>query len=74
MEKLDELNVVKEYLIDQIYGISNESDKQTANAARGEVAGWAINIIKHKMDDRQNFLRHLLEDVLTEIKKLNSHG
>ena len=72
MEKLEELNAVKEYLIEQLYGISNECDKQTASAARGGVSGWAINIIKHKMDDRQNFLRHLLDDVLTEIKKLKN--
>lgn len=74
MEKLEELNIIKEYLIDQIYGISNESDRQVSNAERGQVDRWAINIIKHKMDDRQNFLRHLLEDILTEIKKIKENG
>ena len=74
MEKLEELKIIKEYLIDQIYEISNESDRQTANAQRGGVAGWATNIIKHKMDDRQNFLRHLLEDILTEIKKIKNEA
>jgi hypothetical protein len=62
MEKLDELKIVKEYLLDEIHKIIKE----------GKVSGYVINIILTKFTDRENHLRHLLDKILEEINEINN--
>ena len=69
MEKLDELKIVKEYLLDEIHKIIKEGEEETEKARRGKVSGYVINIISVKFADRENHLRHLLDEILEEINK-----
>jgi hypothetical protein len=68
MEKLDELNVVKEYLLDEIHKLIKNSEGEIQKARDGKVSGYVINIISLKFKDRENHLRHLLDENLEEIK------
>lgn len=72
MEKLDELNVVKEYLLEEIHKILKEGEAEIEKARDGKVSGYVINIISAKFTDRENHLRHLLDENLEEIKKIKN--
>jgi hypothetical protein len=73
MEKLDELNVIKEYLLDEIHKLIVERDIETEKAFNGKVSGYVINIINAKFADRENHLRHLLDKILIEIKNIKEN-
>jgi hypothetical protein len=72
MEKLDELKIVKEYLLDEIHKIIKEGEKEVEKARSGKVSGYVINIISTKFTDRENHLRHLLDEILEEINEMNN--
>lgn len=73
MEKLDELKVVKEYLLDEIHKLIKEGEAEVEKAHNGNVSNYVINIISAKFTDRENHLRHLLDEILNEIKKLTKN-
>jgi hypothetical protein len=72
MEKLDELKVVKEYLLDEIHKIIKEGETEVEKARSGKMSGYVINIISAKFADQENHLRYLLDGILEEINKINN--
>lgn len=73
MEKLDELNVIKEYLLEEIHNLNKAQDDETEKAFKGKVSGYVINIINAKFEDRKNHLKHLLDENLDEIKNIKEN-
>jgi len=71
MEKLDELKIVKEYLLEEIHKAIKNGEDEVEKAQNGKVSGYVINIISAKFADRENHLRYLLDGILEEIKKIN---
>lgn len=69
MNKLDELNVIKEYLLDEIHNLINQSDRQAEFARKGQVSDYIVNIIINELKRREDQVRHMLDDVLLEIEK-----
>ena len=72
MEKLDELKVVKEYLLEEIHKLYKNAEDEIQKARDGKVSGYVINMISLKFEDRENHLRHLLDEILEEINKINN--
>jgi hypothetical protein len=70
MEKLDELKVIKEYLLTEIDNLRKAQNDETEKAFNGKVSGYVINIINAKFEDRKNHLKHLLDENLAKIKEL----
>lgn len=73
MEKLDELKVVKEFLLDEIHKLYKNAEDEIQKARDGKVSDYVINMISLKFEDRQNHLRHLLDENLEEIKNLTKN-
>jgi hypothetical protein len=72
MEKLDELNVIKEYLLEEIHKLLKEGETEVEKARDGKVSGYVINMISLKFQDRENHLRHLLDENLRKIKNIKN--
>jgi len=73
MEKLNELNVIKEYLLTEIDNLKKAQNEETEKAFKGNVSGYVINIIDAKFDDRINHLKYLLNENLIEIKNIKKN-
>lgn len=71
-EKIEELSIIKEYLLDNIVKISGDLDKETEKAKNAHVFSYIIQIFNNKLEERKEFLNHLLNEVLNEIKKIKN--
>jgi hypothetical protein len=69
MNKLDELNVIKEYLLDEIHSLILQSDRQAEFARKGQVSEYVVNIIVNELKRREDQVRHMLDNILQEIEK-----
>lgn len=70
MEKLNELSIIKEYLLVEIHKLKEERETEIDKAHNGKVSNYVINIISTKFADRESHLRYLLDGILEKIKKL----
>jgi hypothetical protein len=74
MNKLDELNVIKEYLLDEIHSLIIQSDRQAEFARKGQVSEYVVNIIINELKRREDQVRHMLDNILQEIEKYKEVG
>lgn len=74
MEKLDELKVVKEYLLEELHKAIKNGEDEVEKAQNGKVSGYVVNIISAKFADRENHLRYLLDEILEKIKEINEQN
>jgi hypothetical protein len=74
MEKLDELKVIKEYLLEELHKAIKNGEDEVKKAQNGKVSGYVINIISAKFADRENHLRYLLDGILEKIKEINEQN
>ena len=69
-DELVGLNCVKEYLAREIEKLYREANEQAENAYNKKLPSYLIGIFKKKLEERRDFLRHLLNDVQFEINQL----
>ena len=69
MKKIDELNIIKEYLLDEIHLLIEVSDRQAEFARKGQVSEYVVNIIINELKRREDQIRHMLKDILEKIKR-----
>lgn len=67
--ELNELNIIKEFLLDKIHQSIKNGEDECEKAYIGGVSKYVQNIISSKFADRENHLRSLLDEILQEIKK-----
>jgi hypothetical protein len=70
LEKIEELKIVKEYLLVEIDKLRRAQEEETQKARNGKVSVYVVNMILLRFDDRINHLKHLLDENLREIKEL----
>lgn len=64
------LECAKEYLLGQIDLLYKEERKQSEFASEQKIPSYLIQIFKSKLEERRNFLNHLVKDLIFEINKL----
>ncbi len=64
-DDLIEQQIIKEFLIKESDKIYREINKETANAEQKGVPPHIISIFKYKLEERRNFLQHLLNLAIT---------
>jgi hypothetical protein len=74
MENLVELNIIKEYLLDEIHKLYSQAEIEIEKARDGKVSEYVINMISLKFEDRENHLKHLLDDILFKIKEFKKNN
>lgn len=70
-----ELQVIKEYLYDQIDEVRKEIKSETEQAFKRKMPEYLINIFVRVLKDREDLLKHLVSEIQEKIKemdKLNS--
>ncbi len=64
-DDLIEQEIIKEFLIKESDKIYREINKETTNAEQKCVPPHIISIFKSKLEERRNFLQHLLDLAIT---------
>jgi len=60
-DEITEITIIKEYLISIHDELSSIIDRETEYAQKKHIPEYLINIIKAKLEERKNFINHLMK-------------
>jgi len=61
------LNCIKEWIVGEMESLRQDIDHETKFAGVQKVPPYLISIFKNKLEERKEFLNHLLQDVFNEL-------
>jgi hypothetical protein len=60
-DELTEITIIKEYLLSTHDELSSEINREVEHAQKKHIPEYLINIFKTKLEERKNFINHLMK-------------